>query len=650
MKRLRKFTLKIQLLLMILPLVLGGVILVGFAVGAISSSLAYQGVTKASRDDLGHLAQFSVDLLNSHYNQFEVYQEDKKNTARKDLSTLVNVAVSIVEGKNGESKKGGVSLAAARKEAAKALKEISVGQSGYVYVMNSRGDLLVHIAQEGQNIYDSTDENGRYFIREMCQRALSSGKGEVLTIEYPWKNTVLGDKAPRKKLVAYRYYAPWDWIVAAGSYVDETYEDAAFEKRAFEELKDTLKKKGVGTTGYIYAVDKKGIAVIHPFREGESLIDQTDHHGGYFIREMLEKKSGWIEYPWQNEGDPAPRMKIVRYEYFKPWDWVVAVGSYENEFLHDAEVISSRVIFITFVAVGLAALLCVLLVYMASLSFTMPIVKMTQIIRRVHGNMFGGRMDETGSDELSELARAYNRMTDALGKHMEMEATLAQQGKMASLGVLSSGVAHEINNPLGVILGYAAYLENKLDPGDPNFKYVQEIKREAKRSKKIVQDLLSYARAPRPAFETVEIPELLNQIADFASNHSDMAGVVIVRHFDSGLPAITADADHLKQVAINVILNAGAAMKGNGTMTISAQMADEGKVRIIFEDTGPGIDPEVLPKIFEPFFTTRQSGTGLGLSITKQIIDRHHGAIEVESEAGRGTRVIITLPVRQEDF
>jgi two-component system NtrC family sensor kinase len=241
-------------------------------------------------------------------------------------------------------------------------------------------------------------------------------------------------------------------------------------------------------------------------------------------------------------------------------------------------------------------------------------------------------------------------MTEALGKHMEMEATLAQQGKMASLGVLSSGVAHEINNPLGVILGYAAYLENKLHPDDPNFKYVQEIKREAKRSKKIVQDLLSYARAPRPAFETVEIPELLNQIADFASNHSDMAGVVIVRHFDPGLPAIMADADHLKQVAINVILNAGAAMKGNGTMTVSAALAEEGKVRIIFEDTGPGIDPEVLPKIFEPFFTTRQSGTGLGLSITKQIIDRHHGTIEVESEAGRGTRVIITLPVKQEDY
>ncbi len=647
---LRKYKLSTQLLLMVLPLVLGAVMFTGLIIGTISSNLASQGITKTSRDDLTHLAEFSIDLLGSHYRQYEVYKEDKKNTVREELRSLVNFAAKLVDEQESSIRRGQTGRNAARALVGKALKEISVGPGGYLYAMNTKGDLLVHIAQEGTNILDARDESGRYFIREMCQKAAASKEGEVLYIEYPWKNAILGEKEARRKIVAYRYYPKWDWILAAGSYFDETVEQSSFEKRAFEELKSTIKKKKVGTTGYIYAIDEKGTAVVHPFREGQSLYDERDHKGGYFIREMVEKKSGWIEYPWQNEGDAEPRMKIVRYEYFAPWKWVVAVGSYRNEFMQDAELISGRVLVVMFLAVGFGMILSIVLVYRMSLSFTMPITRMTQILRKVKGSRMGGNMDESGSDELSELAKAYNRMTESLERHLEMESSLAQQGKMASLGVLSSGVAHEINNPLGIILGYAAYLENKLPPDDPNLKYVQEIKRESKRSKKIVQDLLSYARAPRLAFEEVDVAALVSEITDFAKNHADLAGIIMVRDFEPCLRRIRADADHLKQVCINLILNAGAAMSGHGTLTISAHNEGEDKVRIVFDDTGPGIDPETAARIFEPFFTTRQGGTGLGLSITKQIIERHRGSIEVVSEPGKGTRVIVTLRVNPEGY
>jgi two-component system NtrC family sensor kinase len=260
------------------------------------------------------------------------------------------------------------------------------------------------------------------------------------------------------------------------------------------------------------------------------------------------------------------------------------------------------------------------------------------------------RMDVVGNDELSEMASAFNRMTDIIQRNKEMESTLAQQGKMASLGVLSSGVAHEINNPLGVILGYAAYLEGKLSPEDPNYKYINEIKRESKRCKKIVQDLLSYARTPRPTLELTDLNELLREIVEFAANHTDMRGVTIKPDFTRDLPKIMLDGDQMRQVAINLILNAGGAMPEGGVLWVKTEFGPEGTVKISFSDNGCGIPAESLEKIFEPFYTTKARGTGLGLAITRQIIEMHHGEITITSETGKGTTVTVILPIDHEEL
>ena len=221
---------------------------------------------------------------------------------------------------------------------------------------------------------------------------------------------------------------------------------------------------------------------------------------------------------------------------------------------------------------------------------------------------------------------------------------------MASLGVLSSGVAHEINNPLGVILGYAAYIEGKLSPEDPTYKYIHEIKRESKRCKKIVQDLLSYARTPQPDLEKTDLNELLGQIVDFAANHTDMHHVTVQKEFDKSLPEVMVDGDQLRQVAINLILNAGAAMQKGGKLVVSSSMGEDGYVRLRFRDNGAGIDPEHMEKIFEPFFTTKVKGTGLGLAITRQIVEQHYGKILIESEVGQGTCVEVRLPAYRDEF
>ena len=426
--------------------------------------------------------------------------------------------------------------------------------------------------------------------------------------------------------------------------------DARNAESSFEALKKKIKNKKVGDTGYIFCMDSSGTLTIHPDAEGTNVLNARDSSGFPFIREMCEKKSGWIRYPWKNIGSTTPRMKIVHYEYFKPWDWIVAVGSYEDEFYHEANKIKQHIIFSMVLLMLVVAAIATLLVFRVSELFTRPITHMIEVIRRVkHGNL-EEKMTVKGQDELAEMAAAFNRMTDMIRHSMEMEASLAQQGKMASLGVLSSGVAHEINNPLGVILGYAGYLEGKMSPEDPQYRYIHEIKRESKRCKKIVQDLLSYARTPRPSREWLDLNTLLEQIIDFATNHTDMRRVTITTGFASDLPTVMLDGDQLRQVAINLILNAGGAMPDGGKLTVRTERNDQHHVIIYFQDNGCGITPENIEKIFEPFFTTKDRGTGLGLAISRQIIEQHQGEIYIESTVGMGTTVKVVLPIKHEEL
>ena len=637
-----------KILVLVLPLVILPIFLIGTVIGVIATQQAYLGITQTSKDDLDHMALFTLDLLDSHHQQFQVYKQDKQRVIREELKTLTDLAYSLVETQYQRFQEGRLSLAEAQNLARQALKKVSFGESGYTYVLNSTGDLLVHVAREGQNILDERDEDGRYFIRALVQNAVKSDGQRVLYSIYPWRNEALGDRLPRKKIVAYRHFRDWDWIIATGGYVEDTYEDEAFEKQSMEDLKLKLQSKKVGKTGYIFCMDKNGVLTAHPEAEGQDVSASQDSDGNFFIREMLEKKNGWIRYPWRNVGDAQARMKIVRYRYYQPWDWIVAVGSYEDEFFHEANVIKWRIMAVMLLIPLMVGSMAVVLLVIASRVLTEPIRNMIEVIRAVKRGRLDQRMTVESTDELGELALAFNKMISLLGRNREMEASLAQQGKMASLGVLSSGVAHEINNPLGVILGYASYMEGKMDPEEPYYKFIHEIKRESKRCKKIVQDLLSYARTPKPSLVETDINDLLQQIVDFAANHTDMHHVQVRKEFAADLPPIWVDADQLRQVAINLILNAGAATSEGGELTVRT-VRNEPWLDIVFSDNGAGIPEENQEKIFEPFFTTRARGTGLGLAITKQIIEQHRGKIVLESAVGQGTTITVRLPLSRED-
>ena len=164
-----------------------------------------------------------------------------------------------------------------------------------------------------------------------------------------------------------------------------------------------------------------------------------------------------------------------------------------------------------------------------------------------------------------------------------------------------------------------------------------------------MQDLLNYARTPQPEFARTDLNQLLDQIISFAANHTDMHGVRISKQFIDDLPALSIDGDQIRQVAINLILNAGAAMADGGQLTVKTAQED-GDAVISFADTGSGIAEADLERIFEPFYTTKDRGTGLGLAITRQIIEQHQGSIQMASRLNHGTTVTIRLPLEREEF
>lgn len=633
-----------KILLIVLPLTILPIIIVSNIIGYVAYKQAYKSINEISRNNLDNIASFTIDLLNAHYKQFYVYKEEKRELLKKNLSSLAELSYSIIDSFYNDQKSGKLSLKEAQKKAKEALKRVHVGETGYIYVLDSQGTLISHIAREGENIINEKDEQGNYFIKDIIKNAKMSSKKEVMFIEYPWLNPQLGEKFPRKKLVAYMYFPQWDWIVGAGGYLDEIYETKEFEQRAFNELKDIIKSKKVGETGYVFCMDLKGNLIIHPAQEGQNIINSKDENGSFFIKEMIKNKEGWIRYPWKNPGDIHARTKIVRYRFFEPWQWIVAVGSYENEFYLEANKIKTFIFASVFFITVVTSIVLIVLVFWISKVFTNPIGQIIDVVRKIKAGKIKERIKNLSNDEIGELAENFNLMIETMEKNKEIEKTLNQQTKMAALGVLASQVAHEINNPLGVILGYATHLESKLSPDNPIYDYIVQIKNETRRSKKIVEELLSYARIPAPKPKEENLHKLMEDIIGFCNNLPELQDVSIKTNFDENIKNVMIDSEQMRQVFINLLTNAGHAIKDHGVIEIRTEKTNQGNIRIYISDNGEGIPEELQEKIFEPFFTTRTKGTGLGLAIAKQIIKNHLGTIKVQSKVNEGTTFIITLP------
>lgn len=295
-----------------------------------------------------------------------------------------------------------------------------------------------------------------------------------------------------------------------------------------------------------------------------------------------------------------------------------------------------------------------------------PVQRLVRHSARVAAGDLDSRVPVTSRDELGELSESVNRMTESLGKAdrelMEwadslehkvdertreirrMEEQLRRSEKLAALGTLSAGVAHEINNPLTGILLYASIIagDARLDPAlRPD---VERVISETGRCAGIVKDLLEFSRESTPEKEPLFLDALIDEVVTFFHNQPDFSAISITTKHAAGLPQISADPHQIRQVFMNLVINAGHAMPQGGILKIDTYRSPDGtRVCAALADSGSGIAAENLTRIFDPFFTTKPHGTGLGLAISYGIIENHGGTIEVKSEAGAGTTFIVAL-------
>jgi signal transduction histidine kinase len=246
-------------------------------------------------------------------------------------------------------------------------------------------------------------------------------------------------------------------------------------------------------------------------------------------------------------------------------------------------------------------------------------------------------VDET-QKSLAELTRSHAALAST-------QERLVQAEKLAAIGQLAAGVAHQVNNPLSTVLLYSHLILRQLDTKDPNREDLQVIADEASRCRSIMVALLNFARQNRLKLTSFDLNQLLESLLTMETRK--VGQVEVVRDFAPDLPNMVADVDQVTQVFQNIIDNAFEAMDGTGTLTVATGLRHEETLEIKFADTGPGLDEDVIPHVFDPFFTTKPpgQGTGLGLAIARGIVKMHHGDITVANRPAGGALLTVTLPV-----
>ena len=235
-------------------------------------------------------------------------------------------------------------------------------------------------------------------------------------------------------------------------------------------------------------------------------------------------------------------------------------------------------------------------------------------------------------------------------KDINMHKVMMQQEKLISIGRLSAGVAHEINNPLTTILTTAMLLQEDIEPDDPSYEDLGLIANETLRCRKIVTSLLDFARQNTPEKKGNNINDIVMESILLTKKQAAFDDVSVEYHFSEDMPPICVDKGQIQQAIINLILNALEATPSGGQITVDTLFSLQAQqVEVSITDTGKGIAEDKMNKVFDPFFTTKETGTGLGLAITHGIIEQHGGSIDMRSKQGYGTTFTIRLPIRKGD-
>lgn len=274
---------------------------------------------------------------------------------------------------------------------------------------------------------------------------------------------------------------------------------------------------------------------------------------------------------------------------------------------------------------------------------TRPIRELTTAVRRVGAGEQTARLPADAPAELGELVAEFNRMAAAL---RETQDRLVHSAKLSSVGALVAGVSHELNNPLHGLLGHAEHLSTKYPEGDPAREKLETILREGRRMQRTLADLRGFTRPGGRQRATVDLNDVAREVLELVRHDAGKAGVECAADLAAGGAPIEAAPDRVRQVALNLALNAVQAMPAGGRLTIRTSRTDGAGTggSLVVEDDGPGIAADVLARVTEPFFSTKPGRMGLGLSISREIVEEHGGSLTIASAPGRGARVEARFP------
>ncbi len=277
---------------------------------------------------------------------------------------------------------------------------------------------------------------------------------------------------------------------------------------------------------------------------------------------------------------------------------------------------------------------------------------MENILTRPDGTEFPGEISVSILKNATGDPTGFITVIKDITERKKMEEQLIITDRLASIGELSAGIAHELNNPLTGVIGLSQLLVERDLPEDVK-EDIKLVYSEAQRAAGVVRNMLTFAREHPPAKALLSIHDVISKVLELRAYEQRVSNIEVVRHFAPDLPQIMGDYFQLQQVFLNIVINAEQIMTevhGKGTLIITTQTTGD-IVTVSFADDGPGIPKENLGHIFDPFFTTKEvgKGTGLGLSICHGIISAHSGRIYAESEPGKGATFIVELPLRQEE-
>jgi hypothetical protein len=289
---------------------------------------------------------------------------------------------------------------------------------------------------------------------------------------------------------------------------------------------------------------------------------------------------------------------------------------------------------------------------------TLPIQGLMQGAAAVGSGDLTHRIEVTSRDELGRLSEAFNEMTTQLVRVRELEERLRRADRLAALGTMAAGIAHDIRNPLTSILIFSQLMSLHHDDPEVRAKFDRIVPRELERVQAVIEDMMELARPSALHLEPTNLNEVFTQGLELLEGLAANQGVKIIREFGSDLPFCVADRKRIHRCFSNLLTNAIQAMPRGGDLTIRTSLGgdptlatartdgdSEPMIRVTITDTGQGIPPERLSRIFDPFYTTKEKGLGLGMAITHRIVEDHKGTIDVQSQVGLGTTFIIHLPL-----